>query len=47
MQQNLFLEDKGTDQENKKTINVASIPQRSPFRYPGGKHGLFPPYANG
>ena len=42
MQQNLFLEDKGTDQENKKTINVASIPQRSPFRYPGGKTWFVP-----
>jgi DNA adenine methylase len=27
---------------NKKIINVASVPQRSPFRYPGGKTWLVP-----
>jgi len=42
MQQNLFLEDKATDQESPKTVNVASIPQRSPFRYPGGKTWFVP-----
>jgi len=42
MQQNLFLGDKATDQESQKTINVASIPQRSPFRYPGGKTWFVP-----
>ncbi|MES2766251.1 MAG: DNA adenine methylase [Bacteroidota bacterium] len=26
----------------KKTVNVASVPQRSPFRYPGGKTWLIP-----
>jgi DNA adenine methylase len=42
MQQKLFLEDQEIDQENSKTINVASIPQRSPFRYPGGKTWFVP-----
>lgn len=42
MQQSLFLENKETDQENGKTVNVASIPQRSPFRYPGGKTWFVP-----
>lgn len=28
--------------ETEKTINVASVPQRSPFRYPGGKTWLVP-----
>ena len=27
---------------DKKIINVASVPQRSPFRYPGGKTWLVP-----
>ena len=27
---------------NGRIINVASIPQRSPFRYPGGKTWLVP-----
>lgn len=25
-----------------KVVNVASVPQRSPFRYPGGKTWLVP-----
>jgi len=25
-----------------KVVNVASVPQRSPFRYPGGKTWLIP-----
>src|SRR5580658_7807061 len=32
---------KGIDSE-KNIVNVASIPQRSPFRYPGGKTWLIP-----
>ncbi|MBU0630944.1 MAG: DNA adenine methylase [Candidatus Margulisbacteria bacterium] len=44
MQQNLFLENRETDQENKKTVNVASIPQRSLFRYPGGKTWFVPTF---
>ena len=27
---------------NKRVVNVASVPQRSPFRYPGGKTWLIP-----
>ncbi|MBU0572905.1 MAG: DNA adenine methylase, partial [Candidatus Margulisbacteria bacterium] len=42
MQQNLFLEYQETEQENKKTTNIASVPQRSPFRYPGGKTWFVP-----
>jgi DNA adenine methylase len=34
-QQLLFL-------EHQKIVNVASVPQRSPFRYPGGKTWLVP-----
>ncbi len=29
-------------QDCKKIVNVASVPQRSPFRYPGGKTWLVP-----
>lgn len=29
-------------QEDEKPVNVASVPQRSPFRYPGGKTWLVP-----
>src|SRR5580658_6498110 len=29
-------------QEREKPVNVASVPQRSPFRYPGGKRWLVP-----
>ena len=36
-QQSLFEDD-----QLSKVINVASIPQRSPFRYPGGKTWLVP-----
>src|ERR1700679_3436393 len=28
--------------ESEKPVNVASVPQRSPFRYPGGKTWLVP-----
>ena len=30
--------------ENKKVVNVASVPQRSPFRYPGGKTWFVPTF---
>src|ERR1051326_3567473 len=30
------------DVETHKPVNVASVPQRSPFRYPGGKTWLVP-----
>jgi DNA adenine methylase len=42
MQHKLFLENQDVDQEKTKTINVASVPQRSPFRYPGGKTWFVP-----
>ena len=29
-------------QEKEKVVNVSSVPQRSPFRYPGGKTWLVP-----
>lgn len=38
---NLFAHGK-IDNEPDKIVNVASIPQRSPFRYPGGKTWLVP-----
>jgi DNA adenine methylase len=31
-----------TDEQNNQIVNVASVPQRSPFRYPGGKTWLIP-----
>jgi len=40
-QMNLFSDAKIESQEDK-IVNVASIPQRSPFRYPGGKTWLVP-----
>ena len=36
-----FLTDIETD-EREKPVNVASVPQRSPFRYPGGKTWFVP-----
>ncbi|ODS23026.1 DNA methyltransferase [Candidatus Endobugula sertula] len=38
-QENLFLYDEIKDT---KVVNVASVPQRSPFRYPGGKTWFVP-----
>src|SRR5256885_518212 len=38
MQLNLF----GDDKDLNRVTNVASVPQRSPFRYPGGKTWLIP-----
>lgn len=40
-QSNLFPE-MVVSEERKKIVNVASVPQRSPFRYPGGKTWLVP-----
>lgn len=31
-----------SEHKNKSVVNVASVPQRSPFRYPGGKTWLIP-----
>lgn len=43
MQQQQSLFDPGTyKNEGKPVVNVASVPQRSPFRYPGGKTWLIP-----
>lgn len=39
MQQLSWLEQQ---EEKKRIVNVASVPQRSPFRYPGGKTWLVP-----
>lgn len=39
----IFLEDGGRPKEaSMKVVNVSSVPQRSPFRYPGGKTWLIP-----
>jgi DNA adenine methylase len=38
VQLNLF----GDDENHNRVTNVASVPQRSPFRYPGGKTWLIP-----
>jgi DNA adenine methylase len=35
-----------TDDTTLKPVNVASIPQRSPFRYPGGKTWFVPTFRN-
>ncbi|MEK7699898.1 MAG: hypothetical protein AAB332_05790, partial [Planctomycetota bacterium] len=32
------------DTEARKPVNVASVPQRSPFRYPGGKTWFVPTF---
>lgn len=40
--QQLALFDEGHDIESTRIVNVASVPQRSPFRYPGGKTWLVP-----
>jgi DNA adenine methylase len=43
MQNQLEIFDLEVSQPNKPTVvNVASVPQRSPFRYPGGKTWLIP-----
>lgn len=40
--QQLALFDEGHEIETTHIVNVASVPQRSPFRYPGGKTWLVP-----
>jgi DNA adenine methylase len=42
MKNQMTLFDFGEVQSEKEVINVASVPQRSPFRYPGGKTWLIP-----
>src|SRR5882762_10099188 len=37
-----FLLPEFESEEQPKPVNVASVPQRSPFRYPGGKTWLVP-----
>src|SRR5271154_7580076 len=37
-----FLLPEFETEEHAKPVNVASVPQRSPFRYPGGKTWLVP-----
>ena len=37
MKNQLTMFDLGEQPIRKSIINVASVPQRSPFRYPGGK----------
>ena len=41
-QLNLFGAELEFEEPKNKVINVASVPQRSPFRYPGGKTWLVP-----
>ena len=40
VQESLFKEH--TSSEHRRIVNVASVKQRSPFRYPGGKTWLVP-----
>src|SRR5574340_170354 len=40
--QQLALFDEGHELESTRIVNVASVPQRSPFRYPGGKTWIVP-----
>jgi len=42
MKNQMTLFDFGEELSEKAVINVASVPQRSPFRYPGGKTWLIP-----
>ena len=41
MKEQLTMFDQGSYSKNA-VVNVASVPQRSPFRYPGGKTWLIP-----
>jgi len=41
-QQLTLFEDMAVQNRQSKIVNVASVPQRSPFRYPGGKTWLIP-----
>jgi len=42
MTSQLTLFEMGEQKNTQPVINVASVPQRSPFRYPGGKTWLIP-----
>ena len=42
MQELLFTDEKGPSAKPSPAVNVASVPQRSPFRYPGGKTWFIP-----
>jgi len=42
MKDQMTLFDIGEQSIGASIINVASVPQRSPFRYPGGKTWLIP-----
>lgn len=42
MKSQLTMFDMGEQNKTQSIINVASVPQRSPFRYPGGKTWLIP-----
>lgn len=42
MKNQMTLFDFGEELNEKAVVNVASVPQRSPFRYPGGKTWLIP-----
>jgi len=46
MEQGLLLPEFGKGLERADIVNVASVPQRSPFRYPGGKTWLVPLFRN-
>jgi len=41
MNNQMTLFDFGEELSEKAVVNVASVPQRSPFRYPGEKPGSF------
>jgi len=44
MKQQLLFSEIVIDELPEKPTNVASVPQRSPFRYPGGKTWLVPKF---
>jgi len=44
IQPSLFSDDPDPDRTIPKPVNVASVPQRSPFRYPGGKTWFVPTF---
>jgi DNA adenine methylase len=41
-----IFDNKVANKQSNKVVNVASVPQRSPFRYPGGKTWLIPTVRN-
>jgi DNA adenine methylase len=44
MQQDFFESERSVNVSTLTTVNVASVPQRSPFRYPGGKTWFVPAF---